>query len=148
MPNVRVIHGPNLNMLGVREPEVYGRTTLEDLNSQLEARARELGLGIEITQSNCEGEIVTQIQSCRSRFDVLILNPGGLTHTSVCVRDAIAACGVPTIECHISNIYGREEFRRHSLTADVCAGQISGFGTDSYLIALDAAARVCGRGRA
>ena len=106
---VLILHGPNLNMLGVREPEVYGHTTLEAVNGQLEARARDLGLDLEITQSNCEGEIVTQIQDCRGQAQVLIINPGGLTHTSVCVRDAIAASEVPAIECHISNIYGKLE---------------------------------------
>lgn len=140
MNAVLVIHGPNLNLLGVREPEVYGSVTLADINASLAALAKELGLSVECFQSNHEGDMVEKIGQSRARFQALIINPAAYTHTSVALRDAIAACGLPTVEVHLSNIYAREEFRHKSLSAPVCKGQISGFGADSYLLALRAVA--------
>lgn len=140
MNAVLVIHGPNLNLLGAREPEVYGSVTLADINASLAALAKELGLSIECFQSNHEGEMVEKIGQSRARFQALIINPAAYTHTSVALRDAIAACGLPAVEVHLSNIYAREEFRHKSLSAPVCKGQISGFGKDSYLLALRAVA--------
>lgn len=140
MNAVLVIHGPNLNLLGVREPEVYGSVTLADINASLAALAKELGLSVECFQSNHEGDMVEKIGQSRTRFQALIINPAAYTHTSVALRDAIAACGLPTVEVHLSNIYAREEFRHKSLSAPVCKGQISGFGADSYLLALRAVA--------
>jgi len=145
MPKVRVIHGPNLNMLGQREPHLYGSTTLQQINDRLVARGSEMGIEVACYQSNSEGDIVTEIQICRGQVDAIIINPGALTHTSVAVRDALLACEVPAIECHLSNLHRREEFRLTNLTAAACVGQISGFGADSYFIALEAVARVIGR---
>ncbi len=142
MPSVLVIHGPNMNLLGTREPEIYGSVTLDQLNEQLRGLADELQLSVDIIQTNSEAEIVSAIQNAMGSYAVIILNPAGLTHTSVSIRDAIAACGVPTIECHVSNPYRRaltEPFRATSMTAPACAGVIAGFGTASYLIALHAA---------
>ncbi|HBU69043.1 MAG TPA: type II 3-dehydroquinate dehydratase [Elusimicrobia bacterium] len=135
---ILVIHGPNLNLLGEREPAVYGKTTLGDINSGMEALAKELKVSLEFFQSNHEGEIVEKIGSARKTFDAIIMNPAAYTHTSVAIRDAVAACGLDTIEVHLSNIYGREEFRHKSLIAPVCKGQISGFGAESYMLALRA----------
>ena len=139
---VLVLNGPNLNLLGQREPEVYGHTTLADIESMLQSKARELAVEIEFRQSNHEGELVGWIQSAKEEFSVTLLNAGAYTHTSVALRDAIAACSIPTIEVHLSNIYAREEFRHKSLIAPVCRGQISGFGAHSYLLALEAACNV------
>jgi len=137
---ILVIHGPNLNLLGTREPGIYGAATLVEINLQIAARCAELGLDVATFQSNSEGEIVDAIQT--EPFDLLIINPAAYTHTSVAIRDAIAAMGKPAIEVHISNIHTREEFRRHSYTAGVAVGQISGFGVDSYLLAIQAAKKI------
>ena len=136
------LNGPNLNLLGQREPEVYGRTTLADIETKVRDRARELKMRIEFRQSNLEGELVGWIQQAKGKFDVIVLNAAAYTHTSVALRDAIAAVGVPTIEIHLSNVHAREEFRHKSLIAPVCWGQIAGFGADSYVLALEAAINV------
>jgi 3-dehydroquinate dehydratase II len=138
------LNGPNLNLLGRREPEIYGRTTLEDIEAKVRDRAAKLAVEIGFRQSNSEGELVSWIQEARERYDVIVLNAAAYTHTSVAVRDAIAAVGVPAIEIHLSNIYAREEFRHKSLLAPVCIGQIGGFGAVSYLLALEAAISVKG----
>lgn len=139
MPNpILVLHGPNLNLLGTREPEVYGKITLDDINRRLQAHAVALKLELVITQSNYEGELIDSIQSAHGTCSGIIINPGGYTHTSVAIRDAIAAVNLPTVECHLSNIHARESFRQHSYIAPVCIGQISGFGAQSYLLALEA----------
>lgn len=135
---VLVIHGPNLNMLGRREPEIYGEKTLEDVDKEIRTLGNNLGFEVECVQLNGEGEIVTRIQ--KGDYDALIINPGAYTHTSIAIRDAIAAVGKSAIEVHISNIHKREDYRRRSFIAEVCEGQISGFGTESYLLALRAAA--------
>jgi len=134
---ILVIHGPNLNMLGRREPDVYGSVTLGEIDSRIKALAGELGLQVSLFQSNSESGIVERIQS--GDHDLLVINPAAYTHTSVAVRDAISASGKPAIEVHLSNIHRREEFRRHSYVAGVALGQISGFGPESYLLALRAA---------
>jgi len=136
---VLVIHGPNLNLLGVRDPEVYGTTTLDEINDALRTRAEELGVELTCVQENVEGEIVTLIQGARTAADAILINPGGYSHTSVAIRDALEACGVPAVECHLSNIHAREPFRHTSLTAARCVGLISGFGPRSYFLGLDAA---------
>src|SRR5690242_8409161 len=133
-----VIHGPNLNMLGTREPEVYGTTTLADIDAALAKLAKELGCEIETFQSNGEGELVTRIQQAGTRNAGIVINPGAYTHTSVAIRDAIASVSIPVVECHLSNIHKREEFRHRSLVVGVAAGQVMGFGADSYLLALRA----------
>jgi 3-dehydroquinate dehydratase-2 len=134
---VLVIHGPNLNLLGKRETDVYGTKSLEDINKEILSLASELHIDVITVQLNSEGEIVDVIQ--KGDFDVLIINPAAYTHTSIAIRDAIAAVDKPSIEVHLSNIYKREEFRKKSFVADVVLGQISGFGPDSYLLALRAA---------
>ena len=139
---VLVLHGPNLNLVGTREPEIYGRVTLENINAMLEDEARLLGIEIKILQSNDEGELVNAIQDAASWADAIVINPAAYTHTSVALRDAIAAVAVPTIEVHLSNVYAREPFRQHSYIAPVAVGQITGFGSESYRLALHAAARV------
>lgn len=139
---VLVIHGPNLNLLGTREPSVYGRTTLADINTMLEDEARQRQIELRTFQSNCEGELVTAIQDAAEWADALIINPAAYTHTSVAIRDAIAGTGVPTIEVHLSNIYSREGFRHHSYIAPVAVGQIAGFGKEGYRLALVAAHRI------
>src|SRR6266542_2035290 len=136
------LNGPNLNLLGQREPEVYGRTTLADIEDKVRARARESAAEIEFRQSNVEGELVAWIQQAKDVFDVIVLNAAAYTHTSIALRDAIAAVGVPTIEIHLSNVHAREEFRHKSLIAPVCHGQITGFGAHSYVLALEAALNV------
>lgn len=142
--NVRVLvlHGPNLNLLGKREPEVYGRLTLEEVDRLIRERARELGLEVEIRQSNHEGVLLDLIHAAPGRFDALVINPGALTHYSLSLRDAIAAVGLPTVEVHLSNVYARERFRRRSVTAPVCQGVVAGFGVQSYLLALEAASQM------
>jgi 3-dehydroquinate dehydratase-2 len=132
------LNGPNLNLLGTRQPEVYGRQTLADIEALVRARAAELGVEIDFRQSNHEGELVTWIQEARGQFDAIVLNAAAYTHTSVALRDAIAAVSIPTVEIHLSNIHAREEFRHRSLIAPVCRGQISGFGFQSYLLGLQA----------
>ncbi|MEM9246128.1 MAG: type II 3-dehydroquinate dehydratase [Cyanobacteria bacterium P01_F01_bin.153] len=136
LSSVLVIHGPNLNLLGQREPEVYGSLTLEDINRGLEDEAREIGIDIECRQSNHEGVLVDWIQDSRAEFDGIVINPGAYTHTSVAIRDAIAAVDVPLVEVHLSNIHRREAFRHHSYIAPVAIGQISGFGAHSYKLGL------------
>ncbi len=136
------LNGPNLNLLGQREPGVYGRTTLPEIEARVRQRARELGAEVEFRQSNLEGELVTWVQQAKQDFDVIVLNAAAYTHTSVALRDAISAVNVPTIEIHLSNVYSREEFRHKSLIAPVCRGQISGFGGYSYVLALEASVNV------
>jgi len=136
------LNGPNLNLLGEREPDVYGRTTLADIESKVRKRAKDLGVGIDFRQSNLEGQLVDWIQEAKGNFDVIVLNAAAYTHTSIALRDAIAAVGVPTIEVHLSNIHAREKFRQKSLIAPVCCGQISGFGQKSYILALEASVDV------
>ncbi|MSU56679.1 MAG: type II 3-dehydroquinate dehydratase [Pedosphaera sp.] len=138
------LNGPNLNLLGQREPEVYGRTTLKEIEGMVRARASGLGAEIDFRQTNSEGELVGWIQEAKGRFAVIVLNAAAYTHTSVALRDAIASVGVPTIEIHLSNVHAREEFRHRSLIAGVCTGQISGFGANSYVLALDAAINAIG----
>ena len=137
MKKILVINGPNLNLLGTREPEIYGRLTLNDIETQLKNKAEQLKVEIECFQSNCEGEIVDKIGLAKNKFDAIIINPAAYTHTSVAIRDAISAVDIATIEVHISNIYSREEFRHKSFIAPVCVGQISGLGIDGYLLALE-----------
>ena len=139
MKTVYVLNGPNLNLLGRREPEVYGKLTLPDVNAMLTAKAAELDLEIEFVQTNHEGVLVDAIQSAEGCYGCIIINPAALTHYSVAVRDALAGISVPAIEVHLSNIYSREEFRHHSVTAPVTVGQIAGFGAQSYVLALQAA---------
>ena len=136
-----MINGPNLNLLGTREPEIYGSTTLADINEMLKTRADECGVDLDFIQSNIEGEIVTAVQKASGVYDFILLNAAAFTHYSVAIRDAIAAISVPVIEIHLSNVHAREEFRHHSVIAPVVMGQISGFGVDSYIAALDIAVR-------
>ena len=133
------LNGPNLNLLGTREPEKYGKTTLSEIEAQVRKRAGEVQATIEFRQSNVEGELVSWIQEAKGKFDSIVLNAAAYTHTSIALRDAIAAIQVPTIEIHLSNVHAREEFRHKSLIAPVCRGQITGFGPTSYLLALEAA---------
>ena len=143
---ILVLHGPNLNMLGKREPEVYGAATLEQLNAELAAQAASLAVVLEIRQTNHEGVMVDMIQAADGAFDCIIINPAAFTHYSIAVRDALAAISTPAIEVHLSNIYRREEFRHHSVTAPVTVGQIAGFGPQGYILALHAALGIIGRG--
>jgi 3-dehydroquinate dehydratase-2 len=134
---VLVLHGPNLNLLGTREPDVYGRQTLEDINRDLAELAGELGLNLVCHQSNHEGELIDRIHKARQEaVEGILINPGGFTHTSVALRDAIAAVALPTVEVHLSNIHARESFRQHSFIAPVALGQVCGFGAESYRLAL------------
>jgi 3-dehydroquinate dehydratase-2 len=133
------LNGPNLNLLGQREPATYGRDTLADIEAQVRARADQLKVAIGFRQSNLEGELVGWIQDAKGKFDVIVINAAAYTHTSIALRDAISAVNVPTIEIHLSNVHAREEFRHKSLIAAVCRGQICGFGPKSYLLGLEAA---------
>ncbi len=135
---ILVLHGPNLNMLGLREPEIYGTITLADLNAQIAALAAQLGIEVEIFQSNHEGQLVDKIQAAREQCDALVINAGAYTHTSVALLDALLSVGLPVVEVHLSNLYKREEFRHHSYIARAAVGQICGFGVDSYLLGLRA----------
>lgn len=132
------MHGPNLNLLGLREPEVYGLMTLDQVNESLRLMANKFGVQVDCLQSNHEGNLVDAIHNARKVHDGILINPGAYTHTSVAIRDALAGVEIPTVEVHLSNIYKREEFRHHSYIAPVAIGQISGFGVDSYLLGLQA----------
>ena len=139
---ILVIHGPNLNMLGKREPEIYGGEDLGQINERLETRAESLGVELDIFQSNHEGQIVEKIQSALGGCDAVVINPAAFTHTSVAIRDALLLLDVPIVEIHLSNIYKREPFRHKSLVADIATGQICGFGAFGYILALEAATRL------
>jgi 3-dehydroquinate dehydratase-2 len=145
--NILFLNGPNLNLLGQREPEIYGRTTLADIESQVREHAASLKAGVEFRQSNIEGDLVNWLQDARAKFDVIVLNAAAYTHTSVALRDAISATAIPTIEIHLSNVHGREDFRHVSLIAPVCVGQIAGFGADSYILAVNASIIVNAKAR-
>lgn len=140
MKRILVIHGPNLNLLGTREKDVYGTVTLAQIDQDLQALGAELGVELEILQSNHEGEIVGAIHGAMGKAQGILINPGAYTHTSVAIRDAVAGAGLPCVEVHLSNIYAREEFRQHSFIAPVAKGQIAGFGKHSYLLGLRALA--------
>ena len=135
---VLVIHGPNLNLLGEREPEIYGRTRLADINRELKRLGEELGIKAETFQSNSEGEIITRIQKARGKIDALLINPAGYTHTSVAIRDAVIALDAPAVEVHLSNVYRREPMRHRSTIADIAAARIMGFGAIGYSLAIRA----------
>lgn len=139
---ILVLNGPNLNLLGTRQPEIYGKATLAEIEKKVRALAKQLGVAVDFRQSNSEGELVTWIQQSRGEFAAIVINPAAYTHTSLAMRDAISAVGVPTIEIHLSNIHKREQFRHHSLIAEVALGQIAGFGVESYLLGLRAAANL------
>jgi len=136
---ILVIHGPNLNLLGHREPKVYGKVTMEKINSELKKLGKKEGVEVDTVQTNVEGEIVNLIQKAKKVYSAIVINPGGYTHYSVAIRDAIASVKIPTVEVHLSNIYAREEFRQKSVIAPVAAGQIAGFGRNSYILGLKAA---------
>lgn len=139
MSKILVIHGPNLNLLGQREKDIYGKTSLPEINSLLEKLAKKNGVTLKIIQSNHEGEIVDAIGKAKSEhIKAILINPAAYTHTSIAIRDAVAAVNIPTVEVHLSNVYAREEFRHTSLIAPVAHGQISGFGVDSYILGLQA----------
>ena len=140
LPTILVLNGPNLNLLGTRQPEIYGRTTLADINRMMEAHAAKLGLAIDFRQSNSEGELVDWIQAARGQAAGIVLNAGAYTHTSVAILDALNAAEVPTIEVHLSNIHRREPFRHRSYVALAAVGSIVGLGPTGYLLALDALA--------
>ncbi|HAA89366.1 MAG TPA: type II 3-dehydroquinate dehydratase [Peptococcaceae bacterium] len=146
MFRILVLHGPNLNLLGERETNVYGAVTLEEINKQLTEQAEELGASVEFFQSNHEGELIDKIHQARDRFDAIIINPGALTHYSYALRDALSAVSLLVIEVHLSNIYAREEWRHRSVIAPVVQGQISGFGPLSYSLALTAACELLKEG--
>ena len=139
MTNILVLHGPNLNLLGSREPQHYGSATLADIDRGLQKLARDRGVEIEIMQSNAEHELVTRIQQAAGNTDFIIINPAAFTHTSIAIRDALAATGIPFIEIHLSNIHARESFRKHSYLSDLARGVISGLGPSGYRLALEAA---------
>jgi 3-dehydroquinate dehydratase-2 len=137
---ILVLQGPNLNLLGRREPEVYGKTTLADIHTAMEARARVVGVRLETFQSNSEGELIDRIQAASAEgVEFIIINPGGYTHTSVAMRDALSGVAIPFIEVHLSNIHAREPFRKHSYFSDIAAGVIAGLGAQGYQLALEAA---------
>jgi 3-dehydroquinate dehydratase-2 len=142
MKKILVMHGPNLNLLGRREPEIYGSTTLDEINQRLVDAGNSLGIEVKAFQSNHEGDLIDALQDAQDWAAGVILNPAGYTHTSVALRDAIAAINIPVIEVHLSNVHAREEFRRHSYVSPVCKGTIAGFGWRSYLLALYALAEV------
>ena len=145
--NVLFLNGPNLNLLGNREPGIYGTLTLADIEAKVRSEAAKLGVSTDFKQSNIEGELVSWIQQARNVYDAVVLNAAAYTHTSVAIRDAIAASGVPTIEVHLSNVHAREEFRHTSLISPVCRGVIGGFGADSYVLGLIAAVSVMDSGK-
>lgn len=137
MKTITIIHGPNLNLLGTRQPEVYGTLTLEEINRRLTSAAHDRGINLEIVQTNLEGEIINALHAAQESSIGVVLNPGGYTHTSVAIRDAIASLSIPVVEAHLSNIHAREEFRHISITAGAARGLVAGFGWRSYLYALD-----------
>lgn len=139
MKKILIINGPNLNLLGTREPTIYGSETLLDIAKAVEVKSLQLGVETDFVQSNHEGEIIDRIHAARGGYETIIINAGAYTHYSIAIRDAISACEIPTIEIHLSNIHAREEFRHKSVIAAVCKGQICGFGKNSYLLALQAA---------
>jgi 3-dehydroquinate dehydratase-2 len=146
--NVLVIHGPNLNLLGEREPEMYGTQTLVQIDERIARVARDLGVDVRCVQHNSEGSIIDELHAARSKYDAVVINPGAYTHYSYAIADAIAAIRIPVIEAHLSNIAAREAFRRSSVVAPVCAGSIAGFGAESYALALHAAVAAARRGGA
>ena len=144
MTHILVIHGPNLNLLGTREPEVYGADTLAEINQDLTSMARQKGVTLQTFQSNSEGDIVSCIQQARNeKVEFIIINPAAYTHTSIAIRDAFLATRLPFIEVHLSNVYAREDFRKHSYLSDIAVGVISGFGINSYRLAFEAASIHC-----
>lgn len=136
MKKILVIHGPNLNLLGQRETDIYGKVTIREIDQALQGEARSLKVSLKIVQSNHEGKIVDLIGKARKSFDGILINPAAYTHTSVAIRDALLAAALPAVEVHLSNISKREEFRQHSMTAPACVGQVAGFGKESYLLGL------------
>lgn len=147
MKKILVVHGPNLQLLGDREVSVYGTVTLKQINEALTREAGALGVELEILQSNHEGAIVDRIGSARPEFSGVLINPAAYTHTSVAIRDALAACGLPAVEVHLSHIYKREDFRKQSMTAPACVAQVTGFGKDSYLLGLRGLVAYCSKER-
>ena len=146
MKKVLVIHGPNLNRLGRREPDIYGRDTLETIDAEIVQAGKDSGIEVQTFQSNAEGELVDRIQQAAGEVDGLVINPAAYTHTSVALRDALQMLAIPVIEVHLSNIYRREAFRHHSMTAAAATGQITGLGKNGYLLALEALARMAADG--
>ena len=145
MRKILVIHGPNLNLLGTREPEIYGKMTLKEINAKLNQYAKSKKISLKIVQTNWEGKIIDLIQKAKGRFDGIIINPAAYTHYSIAIYDTILAVGIPAMEVHLSNIYKREEFRRKSVIASACLGQICGFGWKGYVMALDSLIEILGR---
>lgn len=139
MKKILVLHGPNLNLLGQREVDIYGTRSLEEINRRIQGFAREQGFVVETYQSNSEGDLINTIHEAKQRFDALVINPAAYTHTSVAIRDALTAVALPTVEVHLSNIHSREEFRQKSVTAPAAVGVICGFGVESYLLGMRAA---------
>ncbi|MBE3590423.1 MAG: type II 3-dehydroquinate dehydratase [Firmicutes bacterium] len=146
MVRVLVLNGPNLNLLGTREPEVYGRETLADVEARVRRRAAALGCEVEFAQTNHEGALIDRLHAARGAFDAVVLNPGGYAHTSVALRDAVASIGLPVVEVHLSNIHAREPYRRRSLVAEAARGCVVGLGALGYELALEAAVRLAGKG--
>lgn len=147
MLEILVIHGPNLNLLGTRETNVYGQETFDGINGRIKEEARLLGVEVSIIQSNHEGEIIDAIHNSRAKYNAIVINPGAYTHYSIAIRDAIKSVDVPAVEVHLSNIHAREEFRTKSVIAPVCIGQISGFGGDSYILGLRAVVLHCSKSK-